>query len=59
LQIITQRNLKKMLNMFGFDKVVENYSEALDGLEDNLTVIAGGFGLCGISEGCINQIKKM
>jgi|GEM_PF-3010013 len=48
-----------MLNMFGFDKVVENYSEALDGLEDNLTVIAGGFGLCGISEGCINQIKKM
>ena len=37
--------------MAGFDKVVNSYEEALAGLEDNMTVIAGGFGLCGIPEG--------
>ena len=34
-------------------------AEALDGLQDGMTIIAGGFGLCGIPEGCINQIKTM
>ena len=29
------------------------------GLEDGMTVIAGGFGICGIPENLINQIKKM
>jgi len=29
------------------------------GLSNGMTVIAGGFGLCGIPEGCIAQIKKM
>lgn len=45
--------------MSGFDKVVSNYAEAMAGLEDNMTVIAGGFGLCGIPEGLIQQIKAM
>ena len=45
--------------MSGFDKVVNSYAEAMTGLEDNMTVIAGGFGICGIPEGCIEQIKKM
>ncbi len=45
--------------MKGFDKVTHNYSEALAGLSDNMTVIAGGFGLCGIPEGCIDEIKRM
>ncbi len=45
--------------MSGFDKVVETYEEAMAGLEDGMTVIAGGFGLCGIPEGLIAQIKKM
>ena len=45
--------------MAGFDKVVTSYAEAMAGLEDNMTVIAGGFGLCGIPEGLIGQIKKM
>lgn len=45
--------------MSGLDKVVESYEEALRGLEDNMTVIAGGFGLCGIPENLIAQIKKM
>ena len=45
--------------MSGFNKVVNSYSEALAGLSDSMTVIAGGFGLCGIPEGLIAQIKKM
>jgi 3-oxoacid CoA-transferase subunit A len=43
----------------GFDKRVSNYSEALAGLTDGMTVIAGGFGLCGIPENLIEQIRKM
>lgn len=45
--------------MAGFDKVVSSYEEAMAGLTDNMTVIAGGFGLCGIPEGLIAQIQKM
>jgi 3-oxoacid CoA-transferase subunit A len=45
--------------MAGFDKVVATYEEAMTGLEDNMTVIAGGFGLCGIPENLINHIKIM
>ena len=44
--------------MAGFDKVINSYEEALDGLEDNMTVIAGGFGLCGIPENLIKEIKR-
>jgi 3-oxoacid CoA-transferase subunit A len=44
--------------MAGFDKVVSSYEEALHGLTDNMTVIAGGFGLCGIAENLINEIKR-
>ncbi|EED31334.1 3-oxoadipate CoA-succinyl transferase, alpha subunit [gamma proteobacterium NOR5-3] len=42
----------------GFDKVVDSYEEAMAGLEDNMTVIAGGFGLCGIPENLIKEIKR-
>jgi len=45
--------------MSGFNKVVASYEEAMSGLEDNMTIIAGGFGLCGIPEGLIAQIKSM
>lgn len=44
--------------MAGFDKVVSSYEEAMQGLKDGDTVIAGGFGLCGIPEGLIAEIKK-
>ena len=44
--------------MAGFDKVVTSYAEALEGLEDNMTIIAGGFGLCGIPENLIKEIKR-
>ena len=32
--------------MPGLDKTVGSYEEALAGLDDNMTIIAGGFGLC-------------
>jgi 3-oxoacid CoA-transferase subunit A len=44
--------------MSGFDKVVGSYEQALEGLEDNMTVIAGGFGLCGIPENLIKEIRR-
>ena len=44
--------------MSGFDKVVNSYEEAMAGLEDGMTVIAGGFGLCGIPENLIEEIKR-
>ncbi len=45
--------------MSGFDKVVDNYDDALSGLEDGMTLLFGGFGLCGIPEGLISHIRKM
>jgi len=45
--------------MAGFDKVVSSYEAAMEGLKDGDTIIAGGFGLCGIPEGLIKQIKNM
>ena len=44
--------------MAGFDKVVASYEEAMSGLEDGMTIIAGGFGLCGIPENLIAEIKR-
>lgn len=44
--------------MSGFDKVVSSYEEAMAGLEDGMTVLAGGFGLCGIPENLITEIKR-
>jgi len=44
--------------MSGFNKVVDSYEMALEGLSDGMTVLAGGFGLCGIPENLINQIKR-
>ncbi|TMP31245.1 CoA transferase subunit A [Pseudoalteromonas rubra] len=44
--------------MAGFDKVVSSYEAAMEGLKDGDTIIAGGFGLCGIPEGLIAEIKR-
>jgi len=51
-------NNKKERVMAGFDKRVNSYAEALDGLQDGMTVLAGGFGLCGIPENLIAEIKR-
>ncbi|MFZ4713397.1 MAG: CoA transferase subunit A [Bacteriovoracaceae bacterium] len=45
--------------MAGLDKVVKSYDEALSGLKDNMTVMVGGFGLCGIPEGLIKKMYDM
>ena len=44
--------------MAGLDKRVATYEEALAGLTDDMTVLAGGFGLCGIPENLIAEIKR-
>lgn len=45
--------------MAGFDKVVSNYEQALQGLHDGMSMAVGGFGLCGIPENLIAQVKSM
>ncbi|WP_299493806.1 CoA transferase subunit A [uncultured Shewanella sp.] len=45
--------------MAGLNKVVTSYEEAMAGLSDNMTIMVGGFGLCGIPEGLINQMVLM
>lgn len=44
--------------MSGLDKRVGSYEEALHGLQDGMTVLAGGFGLCGIPENLIAEIRR-
>ena len=41
------------------NKQVEGVEQALKGLKSNMTLMFGGFGLCGIPENCINQISKL
>ena len=41
------------------NKVVANVEEALQGIEDGMTLMLGGFGLCGIPENSIAQLVKM
>ena len=45
--------------MAGLNKVVTSYEDAMAGLSDNMTIMVGGFGLCGIPEGLINQMVSM
>lgn len=40
------------------NKVVKNVEEALAGLSDNMTLMLGGFGLCGIPENSIAELVK-
>ncbi len=41
------------------NKVVDNVEEALKGIEDGMTLMLGGFGLCGIPENSIAQLVKL
>ena len=38
------------------DKRVKNAKEAIAGISDGMTLMLGGFGLCGIPENCINAL---
>ncbi|EMQ96027.1 Succinyl-CoA:3-ketoacid-coenzyme A transferase subunit A [Xanthomarina gelatinilytica] len=49
-----QKNDRNMIN-----KKVANVSEALIGVQDNMTFMLGGFGLCGIPENSINELVKL
>jgi 3-oxoacid CoA-transferase subunit A len=40
------------------NKVVNNVTEAIAGIEDGMTLMVGGFGLCGIPENAIAQLAK-
>ncbi len=40
------------------NKVVKNVQEALVGIEDGMTLMVGGFGLCGIPENSIAELVK-
>ena len=41
------------------NKVVKNVEEALIGIEDGMTLMIGGFGLCGIPENSIAELVKL
>ena len=41
------------------NKVVNNVEEALVGIKDDMTLMIGGFGLCGIPENSIAQLVKI
>jgi 3-oxoacid CoA-transferase subunit A len=41
------------------NKVVKNVEEALIGVEDGMTLMIGGFGLCGIPENSIAELVKL
>jgi 3-oxoacid CoA-transferase subunit A len=40
------------------NKVVNNAEEAIKGITDGMTLMLGGFGLCGIPENCITALVK-
>ncbi len=44
--------------MSGFSKVVTDYDTAIAGLNSNMTIMVGGFGLCGIPEGLIRKVHQ-
>ena len=44
--------------MVGLNKTVHSYAEAIAGISDNMTIMVGGFGLCGIPEGLINAVYE-
>lgn len=41
------------------NKVVANAAEAVKGVEDNTTLMLGGFGLCGIPENSITALREL
>src|ERR1039458_1908169 len=48
----TQKNLTTM------NKVVSGPEEAIKDIRDNMTLMVGGFGLCGIPENCIAALVR-
>ncbi|NRB46869.1 MAG: CoA transferase subunit A [Saprospiraceae bacterium] len=40
------------------NKLVKNAAEAIEGIQDGMTLMLGGFGLCGIPENCIAALAE-
>ncbi len=40
------------------NKLVHSIDEAISGVQDNMTLMVGGFGLCGIPENCIKALSE-
>ena len=43
----------------GFNKVRASAAEACEGITSGMTLMVGGFGLCGIPENCINELVRI
>lgn len=41
------------------NKVIDNVEKALEGIQDGMTLMVGGFGLCGIPENSIAELVKL
>jgi len=41
------------------NKIVASAEKAIDGIQDNMTIMLGGFGLCGIPENCIQAMVEL
>ena len=41
------------------NKVVKDAFEAIQGITDNMTIMFGGFGLCGIPENCLKALVEV
>lgn len=49
---------KTFINYIIMNKTVKNAEEAIKDIQDNMTLMLGGFGLCGIPENCISALVK-
>ena len=50
----TRKTNKRMIT-----RKVNSVQEALNGITDNMTIMLGGFGLCGIPENSIAELVKL
>jgi len=54
----TYVNFATIKYCYQMNKVVENADEAIKNITDGMTLLLGGFGLCGIPENCIAAMVK-
>lgn len=50
--------LRRIPSAMSMNKVVANADAALEGIRDDMTLMVGGFGLCGIPENCIAALVR-
>jgi 3-oxoacid CoA-transferase subunit A len=53
------RGLKRVKYLQIMNKVVKDAYEAIRGISDNMTIMFGGFGLCGIPENCLKALVEI